>query len=237
MEFVKLQAKFRGTKGKGSARRMRTGGLVPAVIYGPGIATLPIALAPRDLTQALAGPLRVNTVLDVAIEGAPKGAPSGIHAIVHEHQYDPVSRNLLHVDFVVVDPAKPVRVAVPLVTVGRSLGEQAGGVLEQFHRSLPVSCLPELIPERVEIDISKLEMNTSIRAAELSMPEGVTITLPAETPLVSVVALRAEDVVVEAAAVPAEGEVSAPAAEGDKKDAKGDKKDAKKDSGPGKKKD
>jgi large subunit ribosomal protein L25 len=232
MEFTKLQAQYRGATGKGPARRMRSAGLVPAVIYGPGIPTVPIAVAPRALTAALAGPLRINTVLDLALEGGPADAPAALHVIVHEHQYDPLSRQLLHVDFVVVDPNKPVRVSVPLVTTGRSLGEQAGGVLEQFHRMLLVSCLPERIPERIEIDISKLDMNASIRAGDLPMPEGVLIATPPETPLVAVVALRAEEV--KGPQVAAEGEAPvAAAAEGDK----GEKKDAKKDAGAGKKKD
>lgn len=232
MKFVKLEAKYRGTTGKGPARRMRATGLVPAVIYGPGIATLPIAVVPRALTRALAGPLKVNTVLDISVEGAPADAPPSIHAIVHEHQYDPVTRDLLHVDFVLVDPAKALHVSVPLIIRGRSQGEQAGGVLEQYHRSLLVSCLPENIPEQFDIDITRLEISTSVRAADLPMPEGVEIALPPETPLVGVVAPRVEEAADEAPAA-VEGEAAAPA-EGEKQDEKKDaKKDAKKDGGEG----
>ena len=192
MEFAKLNATMRTNTGKGPARRMRRDGRVPAVIYGREFKTLPVSVMPRDLTQALAGPLRSNTVLSIQIENATGKVPKEVHAIVRDHQYHPVQRDLLHVDFLVVDVDKQIRIEIPLQTSGRSLGEQAGGTLAQHYRMIPVECLPSNIPAFVEVEVTELEINNHIHVSDLEMPEGVTIALAPEISLITVLAPRAE---------------------------------------------
>jgi large subunit ribosomal protein L25 len=221
MEFINLQMKLRTGTGKGSARRIRRDGLVPAVIYGPGLETIKTCVAPADLTRALANPLHVNTVLAISLDKTGKDVPKEIHAIVRDHQYHPVSRQLLHVDFLAVDVSKPIQIAIPLEARGRSLGEQAGGTLTQLYREVPVECLPKDIPALLEIDVSELEINDHLRVSDLTLPEGVTSTLTPETSVVTVVAPRAEEEKPEEEEEGVEGEEGA---EGEAGEGEGEKK-------------
>ncbi|MBW2278304.1 MAG: 50S ribosomal protein L25 [Deltaproteobacteria bacterium] len=211
MEFAKLTATTRQLTGKGPARRMRRDGRVPAVIYGQKFETMPISVIPKDLTNALSGPLKINTVLSIQIEGGDAKTPKEIHAIVRDHQYHPVQRDLLHVDFLAIDVEKPVNVGIPLVTKGRSLGEQEGGTLTVHYREIPVECRPADIPAFLEIEVSELELNGHVHARDREMPENVTIALAPEISLITVLAPRAE---VEEE-VPEEGEEGEEGAEGE----------------------
>jgi large subunit ribosomal protein L25 len=190
---------------------MRRDGRIPAVVYGPQFETLSISVTPRDLTKALSGPLKSNTVLSIQIEGADPKTPKEIHAIVRDHQYHPVQRNLLHVDFLAIDVEKSINVGIPLITIGRSIGEQAGGTLTVHYREIPVECRPADIPECIEIDVSELELNGHVHARDLEMPENVTIDLAPEISLITVLAPRAEA----EEEKPEEGEEGAEGAEGE----------------------
>lgn len=191
MEFTKLEATLRQTRGKGPARRMRRDGMVPAVVYGKGIDTITLSINPRELTHALSGPLRINTVLEIEVKNAPKDVPNQIHVLVKDHQYHPVRRDLIHVDFLAVDVNAPVTVDVPLITMGRAIGVQTGGVLSQVYRSLLLECLPAAIPAHVEVDISELDVNDNLSIKDVELPEGVTVALDPETTIISVMAPKA----------------------------------------------
>jgi large subunit ribosomal protein L25 len=141
------------------------------------------------------------------------------------------------VDFVEVKLDRPVDVAVPLIASGKALGVTAGGILRQVYRTLPVRCLPDRIPLKIETDVSHLELGYAVATKDLTLPEGVEVRLPAEQTLVAVVAPDKDRTEEEAAAVPgagaAAGAAAAPAA-GGKAPAAGaapaaDKKDAGKD--------
>jgi large subunit ribosomal protein L25 len=220
MDFPKIEVSYRDISGKGAVRKLRRMGKVPAVLYGVGIETMPLLFPPRELIQALAGPRRVNTPVSLAISGAPHGAPAEVLVMVRDHQYDPVSRELLHVDFIKVSTDKSVRIEVPLSVHGRSVGVQAGGKLHAPWRDLPLECCPQHIPVSLEIDISPLEINQSIKVKDLKLSEGVTVALPPETTLVQVMAaskvVDKEDVAAPGAPAPA----PAAAKKDDKKDAK-----------------
>jgi large subunit ribosomal protein L25 len=211
MEFAKLTATKRKHTGKGQSRRMRRDGRVPAVIYGPGVDTLAISVAPADLTQALSGPLSINTVLKIQIDGVAAKDPKEVHAIVRDHQYHPVRRDLLHVDFLVIDPDKPVKIDIPLITKGRSLGEQEGGTLTQHYRMIPVECVPANIPVSIAVEVGELQLNGHVHVRDLVMPQGVTIGLAPEISLITVLAPRAE---VEEEEKPEEEGLEGEAAEG-----------------------
>lgn len=232
MEFKTLNVIKRNNTGKGAARRMRRSGQVPAVVYGLGVETFCVSVVPREIVQALAGPMRLNTVLKLNVQEG--GKAKEIVALVRDHQYHPVRRTLQHVDFLAIDVTKPIRVQVPVIRTGRSLGEAAGGGLTQIFRHVPVDCLPDRIPAEIVHDVSALELGGHIAVRELAIPEGATIALPGEQSVFTVTmpkAEKVEEVAVEAAAEGAEGEAAAEGAEGEKK-AEGEadaKKDAKKD--------
>jgi large subunit ribosomal protein L25 len=236
LKMPKLSAESRESAGKGEARRLRRTGLVPAIAYGRGLPSLAIAVAPKAVAAILRSELGKNTVIELQLGGdAHAGSePRTLLAMIRDYALHPVKRELEHIDFVEVKLDRPVDVQVPLVALGKAVGVVAGGVLRVVHRVVPVRCLPDRIPVKIETDVTHLELGQHIATQDLKLPAGVTVRLPAEQTLVSVVAPEKEVEEV-AAAVPAAGAAAAPgaagapaagAAAGDAK--KDDKKDEKK---------
>lgn len=193
MEFSKIDVAVRVRTGKGPARRLRQKGRAPAVLYGPKLETVSLSVVPKALIKALAGPLRTNTVLSLAIEGATGSTPTECKAIVVDHHFDPVSRDVLHVDFLALDMAKKISVKVPLKLSGRSRGEQVGGKLSAVFRTLPVECLPEQIPEAITADVSHLGLNETLDVKDIALPEGVSVTLSPDATIALVQSAKAEE--------------------------------------------
>lgn len=210
MEIIKLSATKRSEQGKGPSRRLRVEGRIPAVAYGKSLAALPLAVDPKALGAALKTDHGRNVVLELDVEGEQK-----ITAMVREYAHHPVSRAILHADFLQVDLGQPVDVEVPFKLVGKSKGVVLGGILSQVFRDLPVRCVPDKIPAVIELDVTELDLGDSIKVAQLVLPEGVSVRLPAEQTLAAVATpdTRAEE---------AEAAKAAPAA--DKKAAPADKK-------------
>ena len=225
MEFPRLEVSVRSRSGKGMARRLRAEGLAPAVLYGKGIDTMSLTVEPSSLVKALAGDLRMNTILTLNVSNAGKDQPAECTVMVRDHQFDPVTRQLLHVDFFAVDATQKIRFDVPFETIGRSVGEQAGGVLSMVFRTLPVFCLPEDLPARITVDVSALDINESISVGELELPGTTEVDLPGDTTVVAVITPKAEPVEEEEVEEGEEGEGEEGEGEGEAKaegDAKGD---------------
>jgi large subunit ribosomal protein L25 len=193
-----VTASPRTEHGKGAARRLRNGGQIPAVAYGKGLPATPLAVTPKDIVTVLKSERGQNTVLKMAIAGG----GSDMLVMIKEFTYHPVTRSLEHVDFVQVSLDKPVDVDVPLQVNGKAVGVVNGGVLRQVYRTLPVRCLPDRIPLKLECDVTHLELGEAIHTKEIKVPEGVEIRLPEEQTLVSVVAPEKDRSAEEAAATP-----------------------------------
>ncbi|MBL8743444.1 MAG: 50S ribosomal protein L25 [Myxococcales bacterium] len=183
MEISKLTATTRTEFGKGPARRLRNAGQIPAVAYGKKLEATALAVDPKVLKTALSGPHGRNRVLSVEVQGG-----NTITALVREYAHHPVTRAILHADFIQVDLKEPVDVEVPFKVVGKAKGVVAGGELSQPFRVLPVRCLPEKIPVGIEADVTELGLNESFKTSQLKLPEGVSVRLPAEQTVVAVVA-------------------------------------------------
>jgi large subunit ribosomal protein L25 len=208
-----LTADGRIGTGKGEAKRLRLSGKVPAVAYGKELASQLLVVSPKDVLQILQSERGANSVIEMNIAADPKTDAVKILVMIRDYTYHPVNRNLEHVDFVQVKLDQPVNVEIPLLFTGKPAGVVAGGVIRQVYRTIPVSCLPDRIPLKVEIDITHLNMSEHVATQDLKLAAGVTVRLPAEQTLIAIVAPekeRVEDVV--AAAVP--GVAGAPAAAG-----------------------
>ncbi|MCP4601836.1 MAG: 50S ribosomal protein L25 [Proteobacteria bacterium] len=192
MEFTQLQASLRSQTGKGSARRLRRQGRTPAVLYGSSVETVSLSVSPKELITALSGPLHTNTVLALSISGAPD-ATTEYKVMVRDHQFDPATRELLHVDFLTVELEKKIQVNIPLKLTGRSKGEQAGGELVVVFRSMPIMCLPANIPDSFSVDVTNLEINDSITVKGLNLPEDIEVSLPSDATVILVQAAKAEE--------------------------------------------
>src|SRR5690606_11995953 len=162
--------------GKGAARRLRSKGLVPAVFYGRGAENRPLAISPKALREAIAGEMGLNTVLELELDGA------SFKTLLAEYQLHPVTRDVLHADFLRVDDDLAVEVDVALVFQGKAKGIVMGGKLRQVFLKVPVRCLPSKIPAKLTYDVSDLDIDSIVRARDLSAPEGVELRLkPAQT--------------------------------------------------------
>jgi large subunit ribosomal protein L25 len=224
-----LAAKPRQAAGKGAARRLRQGGLVPAVAYGKGLPATAIAVGPKEVAAILRSDLGKNTLIELDLDG------KKLLAMIKDFTVHPLARSLEHVDFVEVKLDHPVDVEVPLVTTGKAVGVAKGGVLRIVHRTLPVRCLPNIVPVKLTTDVSHLELGEHIATQDLKLPEGVVVRLAPTQTLVAVVAPEKEveeapapgavvAVAAAGAAAPAAAGAAAPAADAKKDDKKEDKK-------------
>ena len=214
MSETALVVEARTSTGKGAARRLRAEGRIPAILYGRGRESVPLALDPRALEKILrAG--GANTLLDLTVEGHPEIKDTV--ALVKELQRDPLRGTIVHADLYAVDLNRTVRVEVPVHLVGKARGLEFGGILEHTLREIELECLPRAIPDFIEVDVTALEVGDVLHARDIQLPEGVTMVTDPEQAVVAVALPQAESAG-EAAAAPAEA-AAAPAAEGGEKKA------------------
>ncbi len=212
---VILEVQERGSDQRGSrtVRRLRKQGLIPGVLYGKGHSRA-IAVGERELRTALTGPSGLHAIVDVVIEG--QTTPH--HAVLKDLQQHPIRGTVTHIDFHEVRLDRPIQSAVTVYLVGESVGVAAGGVLTQVVRELNVEALPMEIPERIEADVSALDIGGTLRLAEIPSIAGVTFLDDAdETVIANVAAPRSEAELEEllAPAEPEEGEEGEEPVEGE----------------------
>jgi len=187
-EMPMLKAVTRKVGGKTHARRLRREGLVPAIAYGKALPSTPVSVTPKDVATILKSTLGKNTILQLELDG------KKLLAMIRDFSLHPVRRELEHVDFIEVHLDKPVDVDVPLHPVGKAVGVTKGGVLRVVHRTVPVRCLPDRIPAKLEADVTHLELGQHVSTQDLKLPEGVIVRLLPEQTLIAVVAPEKEEV-------------------------------------------
>jgi large subunit ribosomal protein L25 len=210
MAEIVVSAKSRTDRGKNAARRLRRSGMVPAVVYGGKGDNVAVAVDPKALQKVLRSEAGRNAILKLDIAG--HGASN---AILKSWQVDPVKESILHADFYRIAMDVAIRVTVPIHTVGEARGVKVdAGILELILRAIQVECLPGDIPERIDVDVTDLGINQSLRVSDVNVPSKVKVLEAPDQVVVHVVAVKEEVVPTAAAAAPAaEGEVAAPAAE------------------------
>ncbi len=205
MQRKDVSLSSREATGKGPNRRLRSEGKIPAVIYGIGSEPEKVALSGRDFERMMAKPDAQTAILNLKRENG-NGAEE--NAIVRELQRDPLTRRILHVDLFRINMNVENEFEVPIHAVGIPVGVREGGILETHLRSLQIRCLPANLPTAINVDVKELAINHSIHVSDVKSPEGVTIITNPEDVLFTV--LPPKEV---AAAVPAEAEVDAAAAQ------------------------
>jgi large subunit ribosomal protein L25 len=173
MEIIKVSATRRQDAGKGPSNRLRRAGQIPAVAYGKDLAPVQVAVSPKDLVKILQSDHGKNSVVELAIAGGDK-----LTVMVRDYDYHPISRELVHADFLQVKLDHPVDVQVPFRLTGKAKGTVLGGIVQQIFRTIPIRSLPEKIPSVVELDITELDMGESLKASQLHLPEGVKALIP-----------------------------------------------------------
>lgn len=212
LETRPLTAKIRTGAGKGPARRTRAAGLVPAVVYGPHLEKpLNIAVDAKETKAAIQTPKRMNTVLGLSVEG------KQITVLLKEFQLDPVTKDLLHVDFIDVRENEQVKVKIPLILTGKAEGVTNGGILSQIRREMEVWALPAAIPEKMEIDVTPLKIGGSLHINDVKLPAGVTVKTSVNFTIAVVTAPEVEKVAEPVAAAPGAAPAAGDAKAGDAK--------------------
>jgi len=174
-----LKATVRASLGKGAARKSRKAGLLPAVVYSKAQESLSVEVSPRALTQLLRQPLKRNALIGIDIEGQDIR-----HVMIRDIQKHPVRRDLMHIDFLQVNPQENVVVEIPVALHGRAASVVAGGKLELVRRNVTVACLPGQIPAQIDLDITNLPFGSTL-ASQIKLPDGLSLeddpTLPVVT--------------------------------------------------------
>ena len=194
----------RSTGGTRSARRLRREGVIPAVVYGLKSDTASVSVQLSDLRAALSTAAGRNAVLTLDIEGSKE------MGIVKDIQWHPYRDEVLHVDFLRINPDQDVTVEVPIQATGdpHTLN-LAGGILDQLLFTLTVVTKPNLIPDLIEVDVTELEVGNTITVGDISMPTGSTTPVDPETPVLVGAAPRIAEVEAEVEeAEELEGEVA-----------------------------
>ncbi|HMA19433.1 MAG TPA: 50S ribosomal protein L25 [Gemmatimonadaceae bacterium] len=205
MASEQLSASARDLGGKGVARKLRSEGRIPAVVYGHGREPQPLSINSRELDRLLDHIAAEATVIDLDIDGKPA------RTLIREIQRHPFKRQILHVDFQELVAGEKISVRLPIILVGVPDGVRLdGGILDQTMRELEVEVDPSNIPNHVDIDVTKLTIGSSIHVRDITLPEGVEVLDDGDASVCVVSAPRAavEAVAVEETeAVAAEPEV------------------------------
>lgn len=173
MKFV-AEATARKETGKGVARQIRRAGRIPAVMYGQGESHL-LELDPAAVRKILITQAGSTGLISLRIMGGSEEIQRT--AVIHDYQVDPITSSLLHVDFLEVAMDKVVRVQVQVhvtgsVPVGVKIDK---GVLHQSIRELHIECLPNAIPDQIDVDASDLGLGQGIHVREVHAGEGIKI--------------------------------------------------------------
>lgn len=171
-----LTAERRDGKGKGTARRLRMDGKVPAVIYGRGRDPQSLSIELSDLEKTIAGHSAGSTIIQLAIDG------DKVKTVIREIQRHPVRRAIQHVDFYEIHEGEKITLDVPIHLEGSPDGvRNGGGVLDQVLREVRIEVLPRNIPERVAADVTDLGLAQSLRVSDISIENATILTDPGST--------------------------------------------------------
>ena len=204
---AKLTVQTRAQVGRNAIKKVRKEGLIPGVIYGVGQEPINLEVNGRQLSTVLAHASSENILLELEIVDGDNKRNS--LAMIQEVQHHPIQRRILHVDFHAVSATEKITAEVPIETIGEPVGVKTnGGLLEHNLRELEVECLPGDLPERIEVDVSSLDVNQSIHVKDLKLPPGVEAVADPDLTVVAVSAARVDEEPTEAlGATPAAPEV------------------------------
>ena len=220
-KFEKLNVKIRDGKGSPSARRTRLKDQIPAVLYHSGLDAISLSVDKKELYKALK---TGQVIFEVTVKDENQ------FVLVKEVQYHPVYDNIMHIDFQKVKEDEKISLEVPLRVTGEAEGVQAGGILVQIVNTITVKCKPTTIPDALIIDVTDLELNSSLFVKDIQLAADVEIITAEDLAVVSVQEPKKEEEIVEEIVeemlegeegIEVEGEESA----GDKDDSSATKKE------------
>jgi large subunit ribosomal protein L25 len=189
MQQKQLNVELRSKTGKGISRQLRSADMVPGVVYGKGMDPIAVSIKHRELRAATAGEGGQNNL--ITLVGG--GSLDQSMAIIVDMQRDAIKGTYRHVDLHRINMSEKLRVTVPVILKGTAIGVKEGGLLDLAHHELHVECLPNNIPDHIEIDITSLAIAHSIHVNEIAVPDGVKILDNPKTPVVSILGRAKEE--------------------------------------------
>ena len=160
--YYKLDIETRESVGKKSTKAIRRDGKIPSTLYFKGDEPESIAIDKIELYQALKSDQRVY---EVELGGESQ------YVMVKAVQYHPVTDEIIHLDFMRVRRSEKMTISVPLVLVGKPIGVVEGGILSQALNQIEISCFPTNVPDQIEVNVDKMELNSSISVADVSIDD------------------------------------------------------------------
>jgi len=197
MAELELQVETRLTAGKGTARKLRRQGMLPAVMYGQSPDQHLLLQVPSHTFMKELGKEARGRLVSLKV-GRKKHT-----VLVKDLQEDPVRGDVIHIDFQAVGLDEEVQTQAPIVLVGEENRERDGGIVSQTLREAQIACLAANIPDSLEVDVSSLKLNETLTVADIQAPEGVRILDDPDVTVVTILAPRRASV---SAAASEEGE-------------------------------
>jgi len=185
-----LKAELRLETGKNANRRIRKAENIPAILYSHGQAES-LKVAKKDFYNLFKGKISESIIFTLNISD--KEEQKEDLAFVKSYQADPVTGDVLHLDFFRVTKGEKIQTQVPFKFIGTSQGVKEGGVMDILEREVEVECLPKNLPEFIEVDVSSLVNGESIHAKDLKLSEEIKILMNSDNVLVSVHAPRTQE--------------------------------------------
>ena len=182
MKHFELNGNVREVGNKAVIKAFRRQGLVPCNLYGPGMENVLFTVSDRDLQGITNTP--ASYIIDIKLDNG-----KAYMAVVHELQFHPVKDNCLHVDFLAVSEDKPIAIKVPVVVSGHPVGVQKGGKFVLVSWSLRISALMKDLPDTLNIDVTKLDIEKRIVASDVKV-DNVKVVSPKDTIICTVKATR-----------------------------------------------
>ncbi len=187
-DYIEVQP--REKLGKNANRKLREQGYIPGIVYGGDRGPVPIAIKERDVWEMLHAETGENTVRLLKLAGTDKQR----HVMVKDYQIDPITRRLIHADFMRVDVDQIVEVSVPIEIKGTAYGvKNEGGMLDLIKREVELKAKVLEIPKVIEIDVSDLHLNDAIRVKDLNVPNVEFVDNP-DTVIVKVEPIKSHEV-------------------------------------------
>lgn len=190
MSEMSIQVEKRERTGKGGCRQARMRGQIPAVVYGGGKDSVPVQVNRKTFLELMkkAGSENPIFLLKLSDTGQER------HAMIRDMQKNPLSRQVIHIDFQRIEMTHKVRVTVPIELTGTAYGVKVeGGLIDFVVREVHIECLPGDIPNHLEMDVTSLHAGHHATAGDLKLPEGVALLDDPERVILSVVHARTEE--------------------------------------------
>ncbi len=163
-----LKAETRSGRTKSESKTLRAAGKIPGIVYGKDMASALIAVDAREALAVLRSNPHAVVTMDVPGAGE-------LPVMISEVQRDTLTGDVLHIDFHRIQMNQPVRTTVRAELVGEPQGVREGGIMQVQTHEIEIKCLPDRIPQAVEVDVSGLEMGDSLLVRDIRVPDGIEV--------------------------------------------------------------